>query len=402
MIPSVRLISFAWGEAHVDRLLEFCLASVMAPGNLPALAKSFDCTVVVLTEQRLFARVSGHPMAARIEAIATLRLLALDDLITESWQYGMTLAYALFRGLADLGPAMTETYSLFLNADFVLADGCYERMIPRILAGERAHLAPSYCAVEEDVRPILEACANADGGVLAVPPRVLAEMILRHRHNTIRAKTVNQQAIHFAHTDQFYWAADEHTLLGHQMPVALIGMRPEEQLTTIEAFWDWGVIYDFCPSKDLKPLGDSDEFLMLEMRREVEHLDLVRLGKATATDLARGMSSYITQYQLDNAKFALTLHSCDLAPDLETEHAHLRDFIDAVFAELSPHPISHRRHAQWIYHTYHFERTRRIHRERLALTHQIAVSTAMSAAREEARVRWAQSTRASCAAARAA
>ena len=259
-LPALRLICFAWGEAYLDRMLDFSLASAMAPGNLPALAKSFDCTVVILTEKKLFERVRAHSVARRIEAIAGLRLLALDDLITEPWQYGMTLAYALFRGLADLGPAMTQTYCLFLNADFVLADGSYQRLMPRILSGEPAHVAPSYCAVEERVRPILEARAKANGGIIAMPPREMADLILSYRHNTIRAKTVNQDECHFAHNDQFYWAVDEHTLVGHQMPVALVGLCPERELSDIEAFWDWGVVYDLCPSKNLVPIGDFGRF----------------------------------------------------------------------------------------------------------------------------------------------
>jgi hypothetical protein len=367
----VRLICYAWGEAYVDRLLDYCLASVMAPGNLPALAKKFNCTVVVLTEQRLFARVNAHPITRLIGDVAALRLLSLDDLITESWQYGMTLAYTLFRGLADLGPAMTETYSLFLNADFLLADGCYERLIPRILSGERAHLSPSYCAVEEKVRPILSAHAKENQGVIAVPPRQMAELILRNRHNTIRAKTVNQKAVHFAHTDQFYWSLDDNTLLGHQMPISLIGCRPEQHLIDIEAFWDWGVAYDFCPSKNLTVLGDSDEFLMLEMRREAEHLSLVGLGKGEPGELAAGMDAYITQYQLDNARFPLTLHSRDIPDDVAIKREQLKSFVAKVLAKVSTQGIAHRGHAQWIYHRYHFDRTRRLRQETQAIQHEI-------------------------------
>jgi hypothetical protein len=356
---ALRLICFAWGEAYVDRMLDFSLASAMAPGNLPALAKFFDCTVVILTEKKLFERVKAHPIAQRIGAIGQLRLLVLDDLITEPWQYGMTLAYALFRGLTDLGPTMTETYSMFLNADFVLADGSYERLMPRILAGETAHVAPSYCANEEQVRPILEACARQNDGVIVMPSRDMADLILRYRHNTIRAKTVNQDECHFAHTDQFYWAVDEYTLLGNQMPVALIGMRPERALSDIEAFWDWGVVYDLCPSKNLTPIGDSDDFLMLEMRREAEHRELIRPGRLPAAEIAAGMSGYITQYQLDGVEFPLILHSRDLPATVEDDRAALDICVGEILAALPSTPIWHRNHAQWVYHRYHFERTRR-------------------------------------------
>ncbi|MFZ2137758.1 MAG: hypothetical protein WAV78_12695, partial [Xanthobacteraceae bacterium] len=79
----------------------------------------------------------------------------------------------------------------------------------------------------------------------------MAALILRRPHNTVRAKTINQPVFEFEYADQFYWKIDSHTLIGHQMPVALVGMRPERALTDLNTFWDWGIVYEFCPSKQL-------------------------------------------------------------------------------------------------------------------------------------------------------
>jgi len=351
----VRLVTFAWGEKYVDRLLDFTLASVMAPRNLPALSERFDCTVVIVTEKRLFTRVRVHPLIPRIEAIAQLSLIEMDDLVGESWQYGITLANALFRGIAELGSAMTETYCLFLNADFVLADGSYEHLIPHIEAGHRVLLSPSYCAVEEAVRPILIAARDANGGLLALPARELADLILSQRHNTIRAKTVNQRLFHFEHMDQFYWEVDPNTLLGHQMPISLVAMRPEVPLRRIESFWDWGVVYDFCPSRKLTVLGDSDEFLMLEMRSEETHRDLIRLGPSSPPEIAARMLDYITYYQTDNAAYPLVLHSRELPPAATGARASLKAFTAEVLKQLPVDPIDHRAHPAWLYHEHYLE-----------------------------------------------
>jgi hypothetical protein len=128
--PKARLVTYAWGKEHLDELLNYALASALAPGNLPALSKALDCTVVVVTEKALFDHVRASSTVRALGRILPLKLVALDDLISESWQYGMILTHSLFLGFEDLGPAMTETYILFLNSDFILADGCYERLIP--------------------------------------------------------------------------------------------------------------------------------------------------------------------------------------------------------------------------------------------------------------------------------
>ena len=352
----VRLVASAWGRRHLDDLLDFALPAALAPGNLPALASTFDCSTVIVTEEKLFDYVRSHPTIKALEKICTVQLIPLDDLISERWQYGMTLAYALFRGFAELGPAMTETYILFLNADFILADGSYARLVDRIRRGERIHLSPSYCVVEEELKPELRRQRNQNNGVLSVSHRDMAAMILKKIHGTVRAKIVNQDLFGFEHTDQFYWQVNPDTLIGHQMPIALVGMRPERQLTDLNTFWDWGIVYEFCPSKQLNIIGDSDEFLIMELRPKKRSMDSIMLGRSLPKDIARRTKGYITEYQINNAKFELTLRSCDLPLGLAEARQSLRDHVDKVLGHLKSDPIDHRNHSQWAYHRRHFFR----------------------------------------------
>ena len=349
----VRLVGYAWGRSYVDDLLDFALSAALAPGNLPALAAVFDCTAVIVTEEKLFNYVRAHPTAKRLQQICPVKLIPLDDLVSDPWQYGITVAYALFRGFEDLGPAMTETYILFLNADFILADGSYRGLIDRIRSPERVHLAPSYCTVEEQVRPLLRKAKKENGGVLAIAHREMAALILSHPHNTVRAKTVNQSNFEFEHADQFYWKFDSHTLIGHQMPVALIGMRPERTLSDLNTFWDWGIVYEFCPSMQLNVLGDSDDFLILELRSGMRSMGSIRLGRSPPKETARRLMGHITQYQLDNARFELLLHSRELPSNLTDARSQLRSHVDEVLSHLPSVPNYHR-HRQWIYHLRHY------------------------------------------------
>jgi hypothetical protein len=360
----VRIVVYAWGRPYVDRLLNYAVASLVAPGNLPALAESYDCTVAVVTEEKLFDYVNSHPVIRRVKSLCAVRLISLDDVIGEPWQYGISVAYALFRGFCDLGAAMTDTYVLFLNADFVLAEGCYERLIPYMTRGDSVLLSPSYCVVEEEVEPLLARARDAGEGMLAIPPRALARMIIDHRHNTIRAKTISQQTVHFEYMDQAYWQVDEDTIIGHQMPVCMVAMRPERVLSDINTFWDWGIVYEFCPSRKLTVLGDSDEFLMLELRTAATHSELVRPGPTTPRAAAARMHGYITQYQLDNARLPLTLHAQAVPETSNEARAGLRAFFDELLRQLPARVPDHRNHTQWIYHRWHLTRHTEVRRLR--------------------------------------
>src|SRR5262249_39152226 len=148
-----RIITYAWGERYVDTLLTLTLPALLAPGNLPYVASEVPCELVILTERRFFSKLNRHPTTARIRQFCPVRLVKLDDLIVSKDKYGMTLTYALHRAFSDLGPAMTEHHQIFLNADFILADGNLRTVVDQLSRGQRIVASPSYCTIAEEVLP---------------------------------------------------------------------------------------------------------------------------------------------------------------------------------------------------------------------------------------------------------
>lgn len=339
-----RVITMAWGDRYIADLLEIAIPALLAPGNLPAFAAEFDCEFVIVTETRLFDRVARSTAIAVLLQFADLRLVPIDDLLSQ-W-YGMTLTYALVRGFADLGEAMTRTHLVFLNADFIVADGSYGRLAEAIKRGERLVCAPSYCMNLEATADLLVRRRDAGGGALALPPRELAAIVIANRHNTIRAKTVNQRLFRIHRYDQFYWHVDEHTLLARQMPIAVVYMRPERVLRELCTFWDYGVISEYCPTATPCVLGDSDDFLMAELRSDGAFRDLLRLGWPSIAEIAADLSSFTTKDHRDYGRFPLVLHARDVPPAAAAAGTELGAFVDDVYARLRP-PIGYRHHPFW-------------------------------------------------------
>ena len=354
----VRLITTAWGERYIDELFSLTLPAVLAPNNLPALAAHFDCELVIITEQSWFGRLRSHPVYTRLEQYCSVELRPIDDLITRADAYGMSLTYALFRGFEELGPQMVDRQLIFLNADFILADGSLRSVAERILAGERLILAPSYCVVGEIVTPWLAARQHREHGYLAVPPREMAAVALRNRHNTIRGKTVNQRAFSAEWMDQFYWLVDEQTLIGHQLPFAVVSMRPTRVLTEMRTFWDYGIISEACPTTPRCVIADSDDFLMIELRSADTARDQLRLGWPEPKEIAGRLKQFVTKDPLSLARYTLILHSGDLPPELDEAKAKLDRFVEAVLATLPSEPTHWANHPIWAYHYPRFHEAR--------------------------------------------
>jgi Macrocin-O-methyltransferase (TylF) len=354
-----RVITYAWGERYADTLLTLTLPALLAPGNLPYVASEVPCELVILTERRFFSRFDSHPTIARIRKVCPIRVIRLDDLIVSKDKYGMTLTYALHRGFADLGPAMTERWQIFLNADFILANGSLRSVIRHLSRGERIVASPSYCTIAEEVTPELRKHLDAATSTLSISHRELARLILQHRHTVIQGKTVNQTSFHMRYADQFYWSVDDTTLIGHQMPISIVGLRPERYVAEPNSYWDFGLIWEYCPRAEVCVIGDSDEFTMLELRDRSVAKDQIIPGPVDKKAIAERMVTWVTPYQQHFLKFPLTLHDCDLPPHIDDAHSQLRSFVDDVMS-YTPALPSHIKHSQWEYHWAAFHDARRI------------------------------------------
>ena len=359
MSRRLRLITMAWGEGYIRQLFDFALPAVLAPGNLPALTEQFDCEMVIVTSENWFDELRRHPVYRRIARHCPIELRPVDEFVNRPDAYGMALTYALFRGFEDLGARMLDTYLVFFNADFIMADGSLRSVARKIAEGERMILSPSYCVVLEDVVPQLASRRTPETGVLAIPPRDMAALALRHRHNTIRGKTVNQRLFSMEWIDQFYWLVDERTLIAHQLPIAVVCMRPTRMLTEMRTFWDYGIISEACPAVDPCVLADSDDFLMIELRKGETAREQISLGWPTPRQVAEKLEKFITSDPVSLARYTLVLHSGDLPADLGRAKEELDAYVESVLRELPDKLTDHVNHPIWAYHYPRFQQARR-------------------------------------------
>src|SRR5579863_8544235 len=149
-----RLLIPIWGKSYVDRFVGVALPTLLAPGNLPALAAETDLEALILTTQSTIPHFEKQKAILALNTVCKVRFLAIDDLIVEAL-YGVTLTLAYARGILESGAAQTETYFVFMNADFALADGSLQTLAEKIAEGHPCILGPSLRACSELVHPIL-------------------------------------------------------------------------------------------------------------------------------------------------------------------------------------------------------------------------------------------------------
>ena len=348
---SVALVLPIWGNEHAERALKYMLPALLARGNFPCLATAFRCQLVIATEERLFDPLKRSEIIGAFESIAgPCQFVAIDDLLIGPGSYGFTLTMALFRAVKKFGRAMTDTSFLCVNADFIIANNSYRSLIPHLMAGEQIICSPTYCTIEEQVIPTLEA-RRAGQMSLEISKRQMADLILQTLHSTVRGQKIDG-SFHYdsVYLYQSYIQHDAETLLGHQMPICVVAIRPAICIEEIRSFWDWGVVSELCPNGKEAVLGDSDDFLILELRKAKTAKDLRRPGPMTPEFVASRLASSISRDQLHFGTFPLTLHSRDLPPQLDKSWAAMRRYQRQLFTRLPPNATDHKDHPNWNTH----------------------------------------------------
>jgi hypothetical protein len=351
MKENARLIIPLWGRVYADKLTSMTLPALLAPGNLPSLCAMFEVEVVIVTETKLFGLIQNSRAFQRVATLCSTKLMPIDDLMSDlPGDYGVVLTKALYRGFLDLDVKVTDTFLLFLNADFIIADGSYRRLGELMLAGHRVIHAPSFRVILEEVWPKLEARADRKNAVLAIPPREMVELALSYKHLSVKARTVNQRFYHQWCMDQFYWYVDEDTLIGYQWPVALVAIKPERMVTEPTLVWDFAYIPDAAPTLEKFFIEDSDDFFMLEPQSRVTGEELVRPGWITVDDIVKYLNNWTTKEQRHCGQQLLIFHASDLPADLDEVIDESRRYTSELTKRLSPQPqphVSHRMLAPW-------------------------------------------------------
>lgn len=346
MRPKARFLTVVWGDAYIERFANLALPSFLAKGNLPALAAACDLEVVIMTTRHDVEGFETHAAFRTLRSVCAVRFMEIDDLIAPGI-YGVTLTLAYMRAIASAAADMVNTYFIFMNADFVLADGSLRSLSKHILAGRAIILGPSFRATAEAIEPRLRARVEHDSSTLTVSPRELVRMALAHPHPTTLAKTLNQGLCHSREPNQFFWQVDSETVLARYYLIFMLCLKPERAITAINSYCDYSFIPEMCPSGDEIAMGDSDEFFMLELQRHEHEMDYLRFGRPSEQAIAASLSKWATAEHRRAATRDIVFHAGPVPASIEQTKTKARAFIEQIDRQLGQ-PVSHVGHPFWV------------------------------------------------------
>jgi hypothetical protein len=346
-VRAVTVLMPVWGYRFVSQFLEFCLPTLLAPGNLPAVAAMLPCRLVLLSSEADEPLIRSSRAWREVEKICDAEIRSIDDLITDG-NHSATITLAFARAVRETGEAMLDTAFIFLVSDYLVADGSLATVVKRIRDGASGVVAGNFQIVAEEAIPILRRSVNPDSTAIALTPRELVEWSLAHLHPATVANMVNFGLSHNSHTNRLFWRVDEHTLIGRFYLMHMIGIRPEVTDFVVGASCDYSFIPEMCPSGNVVALTDSDDYLVVEMQPREHESKWLLPGPVEPQALADSLSEWTTAQHRRNAAHTIVYHAAGLPPALTQTVGEADAFVDTVGRFLSSEPHPHRHHHYWI------------------------------------------------------
>ena len=345
---SITLLVPVWGYRFVLQFLEFCLPTMLAPGNVPAMALALPTRFVLLSRESDEELIRSHPTWIALQKFCTAEVAFIDDLITDG-NHTATITLAFARAIRQMGEAMTDTGFVFVMSDYLFADGALRTLANCFLNGASGIVAGNFQIIAEEAAPELQHSISPISQAIILPARDLFAWSLDHLHPATTANIVNFGLNHNSHTNRLLWRVDEHTLIGRFYLMHPIGVRPEVTDFVVGSSLDYSFIPEMCPSGNVVTLSDSDEYFVIEMQPRQHERANLRAGPIQERELAVSLAEWTTIQHRGNIAQTIVYHSADIPENLPEAIAKADAFIDRVSTVLSLYPTQpFRNHPYWI------------------------------------------------------
>ncbi len=345
-LTNVEFLLPVWGDRYVRKFLEFCLPTLLAPGNIPAIAQKVPCKFVILTSEEDRDYISSHSSFRHLLTICTAEIRLIDHLITGN-NYSTPIPLPYTEAVAAAGPSKLDSCFFFLVSDYVVADGSLSNALERINAGASGVVVGNFQVALEDALPWLQEQLDASPISLTLNPRELMRWALSHLHPATVANTVNFPLNHNKHTNRLFWRVDGNTLLGRFFLMHMLCIRPETTDFAIGSSCDYSFIPEMCPSDNVAVITDSDEYLVIEMQPRQHEAMFLRPGPIEVRALGATLSEWTTERHRENSRYSVVFHCEDLPKSLEQTVAEADAFLEAVNRVIKKKSKPHRGHPYW-------------------------------------------------------
>lgn len=344
-VSAVHILLPVWGYKYIQQMLEFCIPSLLASGNIPAVASIVETKFVLLTRAADASLISDHPSWIELSKVCEVEIRPIDDLITRD-NHTAVITLAFHRAIREAGPARNDICFVLMNSDFLVANNAIKNVVDKINHGSSAILAGNFQIIAEEAAPILRTRVDRRARSLELSSRELLSFAYSHLHPATVANIVNLGVGHNSSANRLFWRVNADTLLGRFFLIHVVAIRPENIDEAPLSSYDYSFIPEMCPSGNIHHVQDSDEYVVVEMQPISHEASHLRPGPLTAESLAASLAEWTTAQHRANSSKPIYFHAKDVPPAGGISGQADR-FIAETMDSLKTPPISYKNHPYW-------------------------------------------------------
>jgi hypothetical protein len=269
--PICFMVQF-WGRRYRDYFVDLCLPSLFAPGNLPLLRAADGHLFLIATPREDWDSLEHLPIMDRLRQHASPKLVETPP--PPDNEYATILAHQT-RSLKRLFETAYahQAFGSAVWPDTILSDGMVAALLRFIDAGHRLVMQPTIRLAEEGVISDLTAMGLMPPGArlsitaeaLNVPPRVVADLSVRHLHPEVQNFEEGHPCQPLHPPYRFWRVPNRHGIILHVFfatPVLIdFTAVPADHAACLDDA-DWESVYigrNFSQCGGLHVVQDSDE-----------------------------------------------------------------------------------------------------------------------------------------------
>lgn len=344
---AVKILMPVWGYRYIRQFVEFCLPTLLTPGNIPALAEALPCEFHLMTSAADAPIIAEHPAWRKLQSLCRVKIELIDDLITDG-NHSTTMTLACARAVRAVGAQMVDTCFIIGCGDYIFNNVALDSVLKRMNAGASAVLAGNFQVVAEDALPTLRGMIDPTTLEWSLSSRQLIRCGLTYLHPGAVGNIVNFRLFHNDHTNRLFWRVDDSTMIGRFYLMHAVCVRPEVTDFVIGSSFDYSFIPEMCPSNNVTVITDSDDYFVLELQSRQHEANLLRPGPVDAKLLAISLLEWTTASHRENVNTTVVFHAEGIPEKVAEVKAEADEFLGQVTALLTSPPQPHRNHPYWI------------------------------------------------------
>jgi hypothetical protein len=246
------LVTVFWGDWHRDMFLNANLPTMLAPGNLPALAAGIDCEYLVYTTAKDAAEVGRNPAFLRLRSLLPVTVKQFEPSKTKD---PITLHHEIWRQATEHA-RQRGAFILLMPPDVAWADGSFARLRAALEAGKHAIFMAYPRVLSETFVPAMTGgFQRKSDQSLTIPAPEMMALTIAHLHPMMAAygRTSNRFPIH---PEFVLWPIEGDGFLMRLLARELFCFEPTRYPLNAQSLLD-----SLPPAGEIDVFADSRQFL---------------------------------------------------------------------------------------------------------------------------------------------